>query len=242
MPNIMKAIMALLGDFGKELVVEMGSDLILRGGGTQRQEISGNAGAKIGQAVSMRVKKSEEYRDELLAFIGTELPKHGEDAEKASENLLLWHTKRCKNRSTGKYGRIGSSLKRYQPGDEDFFVNALGSLYESLSDEHEHELRIETFEWLGSLEEPDFNNKLEFLHNDVLRQWFLRAVRLLNMMGAELKKWLSFVVEKMQSMLSYVEEKIPEPDSVEQFVRNMDTTTTNGLRRFNAWLENKVGA
>ena len=124
---------------------------------------------KTGEVVAEEVRKklTDEHRAELLSYLrGLSVY-----SERASKNFLRRQAERQMQmpRSYGNH-------EKYKPGDEDRYVTLLAKLYLALDDEHEKSARIQTFKWLGEMGDEEFDNALEMLHNDVILQYFKKAL------------------------------------------------------------------
>ena len=84
----------------------------------------------------------------------------------ASSNLF----KRQEDRQFLRARSYGNEAP-YEPGDEDFMVAMLGKIFMAFEDNGEQ--KLEVFEWLGMLNDEDFDSALEFIHHDAFLQ-FLR--------------------------------------------------------------------
>lgn len=120
---------------------------------------------KEGEIVAEKiVKKFEEHRAEMFAFLRSLAAKDEEASKKLFERQRI--RKLCQNKSY--------SDEKYKPGDEDLYVELLTKLFMALNEPSEQNTRREIFKWLGHLSDEDFDLTLEFLRHDVFVQWIRR--------------------------------------------------------------------
>ena len=145
-----------------EILKEMGIAGVMVGIMDAIKEALKDGAKKAGEVATDKIlKKFEERRDEMLAFI------RGLSAidPYASATLLRRHEERnfCQKRSY--------SDECYKPGDENEFVELLTKLYVALDEPDERNIRIQVFKWLGNIPDKEFDARLEFLKHDVVLQW-----------------------------------------------------------------------
>jgi hypothetical protein len=128
-------------------------------------------------------KRFEEHRDEMWSHVLITLA-HDRDPV-ASENL------KRRQRERNRHGvRTYGDTKPYEYGDEDYMVKTLSDLWESLGEEHEYELRLDVFEYLGMMDDEHFDDTLDAFNNDGLKQYFIKSLLLVHRAGTEVHQLL----------------------------------------------------
>jgi len=138
-------------------------------------------------AEKIKKKLTDEKRAELLAFLRKLEGYEKVDPPVAARNLL----RRQRDRQQGKELSYKPGV-RYQSGSEDEYVTLLTKLFIALSDdEQEFESRIETFLWLGNMDDEEFDATLEFLKHDVVLKYGRKIPYAIQDMLCEFNKFLN---------------------------------------------------
>lgn len=185
-----------------EVLAETAAETIVKGGTermAQRQGGQGknNTGSQKNESLTAlfvklvmeRWKKSgSEYRDEMWAFVLTDLKNKD---EKASKNLALRLSHREKNalKPYGNHDKKDEDKVYYQDGDEQHMIGVLGSIYRHLDDTpEEHEIRANLFLVLGRMNHKKFDTTLEAFHDDRILQWVRKGFSIVEAVSGQIKK------------------------------------------------------
>lgn len=205
---------------------------------------------KEGEIVAEKiVKKFEEHRAEMLAFLRGLAASDKEASEK------LFERQRIRSLCQKKF----YSEERYKPGDEDLYVELLTKLYMALNEPSEKEIRVEVFKWLGHLSDEDFDLTIEFLKHDVFIQWLRRFWGGFKTISKEFYSALKKIKDKLYSTDPQVpglyQKVYPEVESLIKKIRvklystdpqgpglyqKVDAEVTPKLESFNEKLENRL--
>ncbi|MDX1535506.1 MAG: hypothetical protein R3346_01975 [Candidatus Spechtbacterales bacterium] len=222
--NIVNFIKELVKEFAAEGLVD-----IARGG-------NGKVASTVAKVATDRIKKSGEYRHELVSFWRYELKQADSDA---AESFIRRHRMREKREKRTYY--VGRSKPPYEAGSEQFMINVLGEVYKNLDPnkekeenrEREREARLELFTYMGNLSDKEFDSFLVMLHNDTVRQWITKAWETASHFGKEAYKAAERAVS---ATLQKIESIIPEPEQVKKAVEATDKTVAGAVR----WLNSKA--
>ncbi len=198
----------------KEIAIAVGFDVAFK-------KFAEKEGVALAQFVEKKL--TDEHRAELLAFI-RELATYDKEA---SDKLLDRQRQRqyCARKT---YPDAHGNYATYAPGEEDRLVTLLTKLYMALADNHEERSsRIEVFTWLGHMEDREFDAALEFLHHDVIFQWFQKARQIVVM------AWPQFYSRDPRNPGLW------QKTHASENIKEADRKIAGALNTFNAWLDRK---
>lgn len=144
-------------EFFKEIGVATGITLVI-------DEVKKKYAAESAKAITE--KFSDEHRAEVWAFI-LSLSDNGKKGKLAYDGFMR-HQRERQNLAQKDY-------RKYKPGDENELNTLLAKLYFALNQSlDEKELRKKVFIKLGLLDDESFDDVIEALNHDAIKQWARR--------------------------------------------------------------------
>lgn len=184
-----------------------------------------------------RLKSDDEWRDEMYGhWLYTEGKSTSEKRRQGATGLIHQH-------------KIRDALK---DGSETYMMHTLGYFWEHMADMPQ--LRAYVFyEKLGHMNDEDFETALSAMHDDKIKQWFHKVIRVGQNAYKMSEEWaiglfnraLDALVEgdhettreKLKALHARIENSVPEPDKFAGAANAVDSATASVVRKGNTAAE-----